>query len=59
MTLMPAKRLEARVPLMKSKGRLRAGTDADITVFDPEHVIDRSTYEAPGRYIPRGFVLFW
>src|SRR5262245_11589656 len=50
MTLIPAKRLEARVPMMKSKGRLRVGADADITVFDPEHVIDRSTYEAPGRY---------
>ena len=50
MTLMPAKRLEARVPMMKSKGRLRVGADADITVFDPEHVLDRSTFEEPGRY---------
>jgi len=50
MTLMPAKRLEARVPMMRSKGRLRVGADADITVFDPEHVIDRSTFEEPGRY---------
>ena len=45
MTLLPAKRLEARVPMMKSKGRLRVGADADITVFDPERVIDRSTFE--------------
>jgi dihydroorotase len=50
MTLMPAKRLEARVPMMKSKGRLRVNGDADITIFDPEHVIDRSTFEEPGRY---------
>ena len=50
MTLLPAKRLEARVPMMQSKGRLRVGADADITVFDPEHVIDRSSYEEPGRY---------
>jgi N-acyl-D-aspartate/D-glutamate deacylase len=50
MTLMPAKRLEARVPMMKAKGRLRVGADADITVFDPEQVVDRSTYEEPGRY---------
>jgi dihydroorotase-like cyclic amidohydrolase len=44
---MPANRLEARVPMMKAKGRLRVGADADITVFDPEHVIDRSSYEEP------------
>ena len=56
MTLMPAQRLEARVPMMKTKGRLRVGADADITVFDPEHVIDRSTYKEPGRYssVPPG-----
>jgi len=45
MTLMPAQRLEARVPAMKKKGRLQAGADADITVFDPATVRDRSTYE--------------
>jgi N-acyl-D-aspartate/D-glutamate deacylase len=45
MTLMPARRLEKRVPAMKQKGRLQAGADADITVFDPETIRDRSTYE--------------
>ncbi|MEA3244596.1 MAG: amidohydrolase family protein [Gemmatimonadota bacterium] len=45
MTLMPAQRLEARVPMMLQKGRLKAGADADITIFDPQTVIDRSTYE--------------
>jgi len=45
MTLAPAQRLEARVPAMATKGRLRVGADADITVFDPARVIDRSTYE--------------
>jgi N-acyl-D-aspartate/D-glutamate deacylase len=45
MTLMPAQRLEARVPAMKKKGRIQVGSDADITVFDPETVRDRSTYE--------------
>jgi dihydroorotase len=45
MTLMPAQRLEARAPVMKQKGRLREGADADIAVFDPNTVIDRSTYE--------------
>jgi dihydroorotase len=45
MTLAPAQRLEARVPSMKKKGRIRAGADADITIFDPATVRDRSTYE--------------
>jgi dihydroorotase len=45
MTLLPAQRLEARVPAMKTKGRLSVGADADITVFVPATVIDRATYE--------------
>jgi dihydroorotase len=47
MTLMPAQRLEKRVPAMRDKGRLRAGADADITVFDPITVRDASTYTQP------------
>jgi len=47
MTLMPAQRLEARVPAMRQKGRLRVGADADITIFDPAQVLDRSTYREP------------
>jgi N-acyl-D-aspartate/D-glutamate deacylase len=45
MTLAPAQRLEARVPAMAAKGRVRVGADADLTIFDPAKVIDRSTYE--------------
>ncbi len=47
MTLMPAQRLEARVPAMRQKGRLRVGADADITIFDAARVQDRSTYREP------------
>ena len=47
MTLMPVQRLERRVPAMRDKGRLRAGADADIAVFDPATVRDASTYAQP------------
>jgi N-acyl-D-aspartate/D-glutamate deacylase len=47
MTLIPAQRLEARVPAMKQKGRLSVGADADITIFDAARVMDRSTYRKP------------
>jgi dihydroorotase len=45
MTLAPAQRLEARVPAMKKKGRIQVGADADVTIFDPATVRDRSTFE--------------
>lgn len=45
MTIEPARRLETYVPAMKKKGRLQVGADADITVFNPDTVIDQSTYE--------------
>jgi N-acyl-D-aspartate/D-glutamate deacylase len=47
MTFLPAQMLESRVPEMKNKGRLKVGSDADITVFNPRTVIDKSTYEHP------------
>ncbi|MBI3567977.1 MAG: amidohydrolase family protein [Gemmatimonadetes bacterium] len=47
LALMPAQRLEKLAPVFKSKGRIRVGADADITVFDPATVIDKSTYQQP------------
>jgi dihydroorotase len=47
MTLMPAQRLEKRAPAFKEKGRIRVGADADITVFDPDRIIDKATFEDP------------
>jgi N-acyl-D-glutamate deacylase len=46
---LPAKLLEETTPQMKKKGRLQVGMDADITVFDPETVEDRATYERPNQ----------
>jgi N-acyl-D-aspartate/D-glutamate deacylase len=47
MALMPAQRLEKSTLAARRKGRLQEGADADIVVFDPKIVADRSTYAAP------------
>ena len=47
MTLMPAQRLEKHAPAFKNKGRIRAGADADITVFDPDRIVDKATFDDP------------
>ena len=55
MTIEPALRLQTRVPSMALKGRIAIGAHADITIFDPETIIDRSTYAAatiPAEGIP-------
>ena len=49
MTLMPAKRLERRVPAMNNKGRIRAGADADLAIFDAQTISDRATFQEPAR----------
>ena len=48
MTAMPARRVG-----LKDRGLLREGMFADITVFDPERVIDRATFEIPNQH-PEG-----
>jgi N-acyl-D-aspartate/D-glutamate deacylase len=47
MTLMPAQLLERSTPAGRQKGRLQPGSDADIVVFDPETIADRSTFRNP------------
>ncbi len=39
--------LAADTFFLADRGRIAAGLKADITVFDPDTVIDRATYEAP------------
>ena len=48
-TILPARRVEGRVPMMAKKGRLQMGADADITVFDPATIADTSTVENPAQ----------
>jgi len=45
MTLLPAKRLESVAPMMRYKGRIQVGADADITVFNPATVTDKATFD--------------
>ena len=45
MTLLPAKRLDNIAPMMRFKGRIQVGADADITIFNPNTIIDKGTFE--------------
>ena len=49
-SLMPAQRIESFSPQMRQKGRIKVGADADISVFDPNHVSDKATFENPAQY---------
>ncbi len=40
----------ARALGLSDRGRLRAGAWADVAVFDPARIADRSTYADPHRY---------
>jgi len=47
MTLMPAQVLERSTPEGRRKGRMQEGADADVVVFDPQTIGDRSTFQKP------------
>jgi len=49
-SLMPAQRLEAMSSQMRQKGRVKPGADADLSIFDPNTVIDKATFENPRQY---------
>jgi N-acyl-D-aspartate/D-glutamate deacylase len=47
MTLIPARMLERSTPAARHKGRMQEGADADIVIFDPQTITDRSTFAKP------------
>ena len=48
-TLLPASVLHDAVPAMRAKGRVQAGADADLVVFDPQRITDQATYSSSTR----------
>lgn len=48
-TLIPAQIMEASAPQFAKKGRLQAGCDADIVMFDWDRLTDRADFKAMNR----------
>jgi N-acyl-D-glutamate deacylase len=44
---MPAQMLERSTPAALHKGRVQEGADADVVIFDPATIADRSTFAKP------------
>jgi N-acyl-D-amino-acid deacylase len=53
MTTMPAARIG-----LKDRGRIAVGLKADLVLFDPKTVVDRSTFEQP-RALAEGIARVW
>jgi hypothetical protein len=47
-TLLPAQIMEPAAAVMRGKGRLQVGCDADMVAFSLDQVRDRATYAEPG-----------
>ena len=48
-TVLPARLLEAGMPALARKGRLRENMDADITIFNPDTIVDNAVRAQPNR----------
>ena len=52
LSYLQAKFLEDMVPDMKLRGRLKSGSVADITIFDPATVTDNATFDQGKNSLP-------